>query len=469
MRDEQLEQQLAAYAGFLDEMSKDRLPDLTQQPNEIEGDFAVVDLLTRTDEEMGSSEPNGRGGRTPWLVAIAAGLMLIATLAFLVPNDEEGGLRTTDDPDGTDVPESSVERAPIEPAPADVAEVEPGTPSMSSLIEEATSLESTDLLSALYAPDVAVTVDGFEFETGDGFNFATDTGMSELLDTRYVNCAEAEAGALTTMSCDWTVDFTLLAGTVSAQEGNATMTVEDGAITTMMMETTNLEHVVSELSLYRAWVDLGPVPVDDLFTPLGTLWISTFHAAGHKAAAADFIEATDVAADPTNIANVLMAALRSGDTETIQRVFAPLGVWTEPSFEIVGAQLVGALGGDLALGPDLATFDFSECAQSEDAVTCDLALTYANIPGLGNTPGVAEITTAAGNITSVSIVFDEAGRSEYLAQLRAYKEWAGAELALFDPDIVATMFYNDEIINPTPESFALHAKHGPTWSATLSD
>ena len=102
MHSEQLEQQLAAYAGFLDEASRERVPDLARNAIEIEGDVTVVDLMARDETRRGDDRDSvgGRwGDRTPWLVAVAAALVLIAALAFLLPPGDDGSLETIEPPE----------------------------------------------------------------------------------------------------------------------------------------------------------------------------------------------------------------------------------------------------------------------------------------------------------------------------------------------------------------------------------
>ncbi|MDW3179759.1 MAG: hypothetical protein R8J94_20380 [Acidimicrobiia bacterium] len=462
MRKEQLDQQLATYAGFLDEVSRNRLPDLTLNPSEIEGEVTVVELMTNKPglDESNQEESRGFGGKVPWMVAIAAAFILIATVAFLVPRGDEGSLRTTEIPDSGELPDPSQIPLPVEPTPGEGAELV----SVAALLEEATALESSDLLREIYSPDVAVTVDGFEFETPGGFEFATDTAMSELVDARLVNCTETASGGVETMACDWSLDFTLLAGTVPAQQGTATMTMREGVITSLDMVSSNFDQVVSDLSLYRGWVEAGSESADELFTEFGTLLLRDEIADRHRVAAADFLEATDLASDPTKIGNVLMAALRAGDLATVEDLFGPTSTWTEPLFTLTGVEIYGALGGEAALGRDLANFDISDCTASDPVVSCDLLLTYPSIPGFGDTAGNLEIAAEGSEITAVTIAFNEPDYSELGARVLEYRDY----ISSIQPALLAPMFINEQLLHLNPQSLALHDQYGPEWSAQIS-
>ena len=463
MHNEQLQEQLAAYAGFLDEVSRERVPDFRPMSIEIEGDVTVVELMTRgSDEEVGGrGSPNGRwSSRTPWLVAVAAAVALLAALAFLIPGGQDGSLETIEPP------EQEVEPTPVEvePVPESVAVDPPLT--LGERLQEATSLESTELLADIYSPGVSVSVDGVDLDgTGiDPFEFVTDMSMAELLDVRYTDCV---GDAASTIECNWSLDFTLLDGTVPTQRGTATLETVDEEITSVDMRTDNLDEVVSGLALYRGWVDATFGDADQLFTPVGTLAIHPLLAELHAAASTGFLAATDVAADPANVGAVVMAAMRASDDATNGRIYSPLVTWTENPG--------GTLGSDETLavfaGPvfaELALFEIHTCARQSGATfLCRFDVSYPLVPALEGVLGEMEITVAPdGLVEAIELDLEDPAWTEHTQALLDYQEWLTAEFSATDPDIVDRMFWQPTHMAGTAESVELHREHGPNWSLT---
>lgn len=469
MHSEQLEQQLAAYAGFLDEVSRERVPDLTPTTTEIEGDVTVVELMTRDGDEdvAGGGSPSGRwSSRAPWLVAVAAAVALLAALAVLLPGGEDGSLETIEPPEQEVEP--TLEE--VEPIPESVAVDPPLT--LGERLQEATSLESTELLSDIYSPGVSVSVDGVDLdEVGfDPFQFMTDMSMAELLDVRFTDCVDGPVADAATMECSWSLDFTLLDGTVPTQRGAATLAIVDEEVTNVDMATDNLDEVVSGLALYRGWVDATSGDADQLFTPLGTLSIHPLLAERHAVASTDFLAATDVAADPANVGGVVMAAMRAADDATNRRIYSPLVTWTEnPGGTLGASETLAVFAGPVFA--ELALFEIDSCAgQTDLTYLCRFDVSYPLVPALEGVLGDMKIVVGPdGLVEAIELDLEDPAWTEHTRALLDYQEWLTAEFSATDPGIVGRMFWQPTHMAGTVESVELHREHGPSWSLTYPE
>lgn len=462
MRDEQLRNQLALYADYLDEVSMARTPDHTSEQAKTEGEVIVVMLDEKaTQKTDAGGQAHGGGARAGWLLAVAAAVMLVAGLAFLLSRGEDGSLDTTEEPDVELSPDIPEDDGGVEESAEDSIRT------VGERLEEATALESNELLSGIYSPEVQVRVDGFDFETGAGFDFVTDTSMAGLIDTRFNDCVESEAGAgVTAVDCDWSLDFSLLEGTAPAQVGMVVMDVADGKVTRLELVSENIGEVASGLSLYRGWVESFYESDNALFTPIGTLALGPTVVQDHEEAAAAFLADTDVAADLANVGSLLTATLRAGDLPTTREVFTESALWTEPEFSLVGDELFGLLlGADIFV--EVALWQIEDCTSDGGELTCPFVIDYSLIPGLANQLGEVSIGMDGERVSSFAVNFSEPSRSEHLDSIESYRTWIQENYESEIPGVTAEMFFTPTLLASTEQAVEYHTTLGQEWSETL--
>lgn len=450
-----LEQQLRNYAEFLDAESRAHTPDHIYEPEQ--GDVTVVDLLERTERAVPESE-GGWGRRMPVLVAAAAAILLVIAVAFFLPESSSEPVDTVDIPDEqVDVPEEGGaigentavdENTTVE----DNAEV-----AVSDRLMESAGAELPDVFADVLDPDVAVTVDGFEFPTPAGFDWLTDQSMAPLVDIDVSGCEGTG-----TVRCDLSLDFPFLDGNAVPQLGTLEYVEVDGSIVEYTSTTTNLEEAVEGLSLYRGWAIVNGVE-DELFTPLGTIGFNETAAASHERLAPQFLEDVGATDEQTRISNLVSAAVAGGHTATLEELFdGPRFSWDFNG--LAGSTNPTALISTLT-GPayeDIQQSIFGPCTFPEPTtMSCAATVTQRHAPDMAVADEIITMTLEDGFVTSWRV--ETLNVEEYFAGLGGYSNWVFAN----HPLEWEAMFVNEGSYKNTARSAELHAELAPLYNETL--
>ena len=388
----------------------------------------------------------GWGRRTPILIAAAAIILLFVAVTYFLPDSSSEPLDTVD------TPEEQID------APSDAeADDENAVGPVSDRLVESTNANLPSVLADVLDPEVAVTVDGFDFPVGAGFDWLTDESMSSLIDVEITGC-----DGTGTVRCDTTIDFPFLAGNAVPQVGTIEFDEVDGKIAEYTSTTTNLEEAVEGLSLYRGWAIVNGLE-DELFTQLRTIGWDAIAAENHERLAPQFLEDIDVTDDPTRLGNLVSAAVAGGHSATLEELFGgPTFSWdlngfiTSPS----PADLISTLAGPTY--EEIQQSVFSDCASAgPTSMTCSATVTQRYAPNMPAAEEVITMTLADGFITEWRV--ETVNLDEYSAGLAGYADW----VLEFRPADWNDMFMSETSYQNTPESAALHAELAPLYNETL--
>ncbi|MEO0492714.1 MAG: hypothetical protein AAF081_04780 [Actinomycetota bacterium] len=444
----ELEQQLAAYTGFLEERSLARAADHTTPTEQEQGDVIVVDLMERRETEDEANEPAARraGWRTPIAFLAAAALALVVAVVALLNTGDEGANDVVTTPDGDP---AVVEEAPTEPDATVDAETPLagaiGEPTEVGVLLQSAITTGDPALVSLYADSVRLSVDG-----------AVAAGAFESLTTADVWTAgyatpayeECIVGPDERVTCPviWRFD-----GTDLDLVEDQVFTIEDGRIVAQENTRFGTVDLADGLSAYRFW--LAVQGATSTFSADGAIGLDTGFADAHRADLQTFF------ADPGGqLASALTQLWQNGTLTDKERIVDPAVTGTVDGFDFTENAYWLLTNVD---SRDLIPPTFESCTVNGPTLSCTVSSSFAAFGS--DAGGVSEIGWVLADDRIVELTQVNPNSDEVTAGYADYRAWVQAT----HPDEFSGLFLEGGLLTPFPDAMARHAQLAPEYLASI--
>lgn len=448
----ELERQLAAYTGFLEERSLARAADHTTPTEQEQGDVIVVDLMERRETEDEATESSSGGWanrRTPIIFLAAAALVLIVAVVALVNTGDEGANDVVTTPDG-ELVVTEDEPAP-EPEPdAAVAALDIGPiddpARVGSLLQAAITIGAPDL-AALYAPDVQLSIDGSLPVGAFDELVSTSTWAEDYVTPAYQDCTVGDDERVT-CPVIWRFDGTDL-DLVEEQ----IFTIVDGRIAVQANTRFGQADVAAGLEAYRFLRGVeGSVPAG-AFAADGSIGLDAASADAHRGFLAGFFSA-----DPgERLAVALTRLWQDGTLADKERIVDPAVTGTVDGFDFTENAYWLLTNVD---SRDVIPPTFETCLVNGPILSCTVSSSFGAFGS--DVTAVSEIgwIIADGRITELTQI--NSNNDEVVAGYGDYRAWVQASY----PGEFDGLFLDGGLLTPFPEAMARHAELAPEYLAS---
>lgn len=454
----ELEQQLAAYTGFLEERSLARAADHTTPTEQEQGDVIVVDLMERRETEDETTESSSSDGwatrRTPIIFLAAAALVLLVAVVALLNTGDEGANDVVTDPDAdAEVVENDPEPEP-EPAPAPEAEVVATGPGpiedpaqVGQLLQTAITIGTPDL-ETLYAADVQLSIDGSLPVGAFEELVSTATWAEDYVTPAYQACTVGDDERVT-CPVIWRFD-----GTELDLVEDQVFTIADGRIVAQQTTRFGQADLADALESYRFLRTVqGSLPAG-AFAADGSIGLDAASAEAHRGALPGFFTAPE-----GQLAFSLTNLWQNGSLADKERIVDPAVTGTVDGFDFTENAYWLLTNVD---SRNLIPPTFESCLVNGSILTCTVTSGFAAFGS--DVAAVAQIGWIIEGGRIVDLTQINENNDEVAAGYADYRAWVQATY----PDEFDGLFLDGGLLTPFPEAMARHAQLSPEYLASIA-